>query len=48
MYRLPLVLHSCDGHSTQEIADALGCSNSAIKTRLFRARERFREVYQSY
>ena len=47
IYRLPLVLHSCEGHSTQEIADALGCSNSAIKTRLFRARERFREVYQS-
>lgn len=47
MYRLPLVLHSCDGHSTQEIADALGCSNSAVKTRLFRARERFRQVYQN-
>ena len=47
MYRLPLVLHSCEGRSTQEIADALGCSNSAIKTRLFRARERFREVYQN-
>jgi len=45
MYRLPLLLHTCEGHSTQEIASALGCSNSAIKTRLFRARERFREVY---
>src|SRR5919198_4623248 len=32
MYRLPLVLHSCEGHSTQEIAKALGCSNSAVKT----------------
>jgi RNA polymerase sigma-70 factor (ECF subfamily) len=47
MYRLPLVLHSCEGHSTREIATAMGCSNSAVKTRLFRARERFREVYQS-
>ncbi len=46
MYRLPLVLHSCEGHGTQEIAIALGCSNSAVKTRLFRARERFRQVYQ--
>jgi RNA polymerase sigma-70 factor, ECF subfamily len=46
MYRLPLVLHSCEGRSTQEIADTLGVSNSAIKTRLFRARERFRQVYQ--
>ncbi len=47
LYRLPLVLHSRDGHSTQEIAIALGCSTSAVKTRLFRARARFREVYQS-
>ncbi|MFN8503635.1 RNA polymerase sigma factor [Kouleothrix sp.] len=47
MYRLPLVMHSCEGHSTQEIAEAMGVSNSAIKTRLFRARERFREAYQN-
>lgn len=46
MYRLPLVMHSCNGHSTHEIASALGCSNSAVKTRLFRAREQFREVYR--
>ena len=46
MYRLPLVLHSCEGRGTQEIAATLGCSNSAVKTRLFRARERFRQVYQ--
>lgn len=46
IYRLPLLLHSRDGHSTQEIAAKLGCSNSAVKTRLFRARARFREVYQ--
>lgn len=47
MYRLPLLLHSCEGRSTQEIADSLGVSNSAIKTRLFRARERFRQVYRA-
>lgn len=46
MYRLPLMLHSYEGRSTQEIASALGVSNSAVKTRLFRARERFRQVYQ--
>lgn len=46
LYRIPLLLHMYEGRSTQEIADALGCSNSAIKTRLFRARERFRQVYQ--
>ncbi len=45
-YRVPLVMHTCEGRSTQEIADAMGCSNSAIKTRLFRARARFRQVYQ--
>jgi RNA polymerase sigma-70 factor, ECF subfamily len=45
-YRIPLMLHSCVGCSTQEIADVLGCSNSAVKSRLFRARERFRRVYQ--
>lgn len=46
MYRQPLMMHSCGGHSTQEIADSLGCSLSAVKTRLFRARARFRQVYQ--
>ncbi|NOK61284.1 MAG: hypothetical protein GFH27_549305n53 [Chloroflexi bacterium AL-W] len=45
-YKLPLVLHSCAGHTVGEIADALGCTNSTIKTRLFRARETFRQVYQ--
>lgn len=45
-YRLPLVMYTCEGHSTNEIAAALGCSPSAVKTRLFRARERFRQVYQ--
>lgn len=45
-YRIPLMLHSWVGCSTQEIARVLGCSNSAVKSRLFRARERFRQVYQ--
>ncbi|MEM8530675.1 MAG: RNA polymerase sigma factor [Chloroflexota bacterium] len=45
-YKLPLILHSCAGHTVGEIADALGCTDSAIKTRLFRARESFRQVYQ--
>jgi len=44
--RVPLVMHSCNGYSTQEIADTLGCSNGAIKSRLFRARAHFRQVYQ--
>ena len=45
-YRVPLLLHACAGHSLQEIADALGCSHAAVKMRLLRARERFRQVYQ--
>ncbi|NWG22671.1 MAG: RNA polymerase sigma factor [Chloroflexi bacterium] len=47
MYRMPLVMHSLEGRSTHEIASRLGCSTSAVKTRLFRARERFREVYRA-
>ena len=43
-YRVPLLC--CAGHSLQEIADALGCSHAAVKMRLLRARERFRQVYQ--
>jgi RNA polymerase sigma-70 factor (ECF subfamily) len=45
-YRVPLLLHVCVGHSLDEIAAALGCSHAAVKMRLLRARERFREVYQ--
>jgi RNA polymerase sigma-70 factor (ECF subfamily) len=46
IYRNLLVLHSYQGCSTQEIAAALGSSDGAVRTRLFRARERFRDVYQ--
>ncbi|SRR5258706_8172963 len=45
-YRVPLLLQVCAGHSLNEIADALGCSSSAVKMRLLRARKRFRQVYQ--
>ncbi|MFN2168519.1 MAG: RNA polymerase sigma factor, partial [Anaerolineae bacterium] len=44
-YRAPLILFACQGLSTREIAEILQCSRSAVKTRLFRARERFRELY---
>ncbi len=44
-YRVPLLLIN-QGHSTEEIAAALGCSSVAVKMRLFRARERFRQVYR--
>ena len=44
-YRTLLMLRDGAGHSTEEIADALGCSHNAVRLRLFRARERFRQVY---
>lgn len=44
-YRVPLVLYACQGLSTQEIAEILQVSRSAVKTRLFRAREKFRRLY---
>ncbi len=46
-YRELLLLRDGAGHSTEEIASALGCSTNAVRLRLFRARERFRQVYQA-
>ncbi len=43
--RTCLVLYIYDNLSTEEIAEIMGCSRGAVKTRLFRARERFRQVY---
>jgi RNA polymerase sigma-70 factor (ECF subfamily) len=42
-YREPLVLQVLMGYSTGEIADELGLSQSAVLTRLFRARHRLRQ-----
>jgi RNA polymerase sigma-70 factor (ECF subfamily) len=44
-YRAPLLLHSYDGLSVAEVADALGISEGAVKMRLRRARELFRRAY---
>lgn len=44
-YRAPLILFSVQGYSIKEIGEMLGLSEGAVKTRLCRARERFREVY---
>jgi RNA polymerase sigma-70 factor (ECF subfamily) len=46
-YREPLILYTMQGFSTAEISDILGISQSAVKVRLFRAREMFRQAYQS-
>jgi len=45
-YRVPLILYSVQGYSTAEIAEMLGISVGAVKTRLYRAREAFRRIYQ--
>jgi len=47
-YRLPLMLHSCDGYKVREIGAMLGCSESAIKTRLHRARTHFQRAYEEF
>ncbi|HSJ58808.1 MAG TPA: RNA polymerase sigma factor [Anaerolineae bacterium] len=44
-YRVPLLLFACQGLSTAEIARVLRISPGAVKTRLFRAREKFRRLY---
>jgi RNA polymerase sigma-70 factor (ECF subfamily) len=44
--RISLILFSVEGYSIREIASMLGKSEGAIKTRICRARERFRQVYQ--
>jgi RNA polymerase sigma-70 factor (ECF subfamily) len=44
-YRAPLLLHSHYGFSVREVAEALNISQGAVKTRLYRAREKFRKVY---
>jgi RNA polymerase sigma-70 factor (ECF subfamily) len=45
--RAALVLFYWDELSVLEIADTLGCTVNAAKTRLYRARERFKAVYES-
>lgn len=44
--RAILVLFYWEELSLQEIADSLGCNVNAAKTRLYRARERFRVIYE--
>lgn len=44
--RAVLTLFYWDDLSLQEIGESLGCTANAAKTRLFRARERFKEAYE--
>lgn len=45
-YRAPLLLYGYYGFSVREVAKALDISEGAVKTRLYRAREQFRQVYE--
>ena len=47
-YRAPLLLYSHFDFSVREVARALEISESAVKTRLFRARQMFREAYDEW
>ena len=44
-YRVPLALYLDEGCSVAEIATILRLSLSAVKVRLHRAREKFRQAY---
>lgn len=44
--RAILTLFYWEDMSLQEVAESLGCNVNAAKTRLFRARERFRTLYE--
>jgi RNA polymerase sigma-70 factor (ECF subfamily) len=44
-YRVPLVMQVLGGYSTAEIAKEMSLSIPAVLTRLFRARNRLREIY---
>jgi RNA polymerase sigma-70 factor (ECF subfamily) len=44
-YREPLVMQVLGGYSTAEIAKEMNLSMPAVLTRLFRARNRLREIY---
>ncbi len=45
-YRAPLLLYEHYGLNVAELAQALNLSESAVKLRLFRAREMFRNAYE--
>ncbi|HID06007.1 MAG TPA: sigma-70 family RNA polymerase sigma factor, partial [Armatimonadetes bacterium] len=47
-HRAIVVLRDIEGLSYEEIAEVLGCSVAAVKSRLFRARSHLREMLRPY
>jgi RNA polymerase sigma-70 factor (ECF subfamily) len=45
-YRIPLVLHAYTGYTVVEIAETLALSENGVKSRLRRARAKFRQAYE--
>ena len=43
-----IILKEVEGFSYEEIAEVLGCSRGTVKSRLFRARERLKELLAEY
>lgn len=43
-----ILLKEIEGFSYEEIAEILGCSKGTVKSRLFRARERLKEILADY
>lgn len=44
--RVVVVMHYCEGYSTEEIADICGCAHATDRTRLFRARRKLRNMLE--
>lgn len=42
--RAAVIMHYCEGYSTEEIAEACGCAHTTVRTRLFRARARLERM----
>lgn len=47
-YKIPLVLYASEGYSVAEVAEMLELSTGAVKVRLYRARIKFRRVYEAH
>ncbi len=45
-YREPIVLQVIGGYSGEEIANVLGVPRATVNTRLFRARQRLRKIFE--